>query len=99
VGSIFPTATTTDKTTGYALGTENATAGYHIVGEQGPELKYFKGGETVIPAGKTASMLSGGSKTNSFNYTINSPTALNTQEIIAELKQYDRELAFSGVSG
>jgi len=39
----------------------------------------------------------GGSKT--FNYTINSPKALNEQEILAELKQYDRELAFSGVAG
>lgn len=45
---------------GYANGTENATAGVHLVGEHGPELRYFKGGETVKSAPKTRDLMSGG---------------------------------------
>lgn len=41
----------------YAEGTDNATQGVHLVGEDGPELVYFKGGETVIPADETAAMM------------------------------------------
>lgn len=41
----------------YAEGTDNATQGIHLVGEDGPELVYFKGGETVIPADETAAMM------------------------------------------
>lgn len=42
---------------GYAEGTESATRGVHLVGEEGPELVYFEGGEKVIPASETASMM------------------------------------------
>lgn len=34
---------------GYAKGTDNATRGLHWVGENGPELLQFKGGERVYP--------------------------------------------------
>lgn len=34
---------------GYATGTMNATPGLHWVGENGPELMAFRGGEIVIP--------------------------------------------------
>ncbi len=43
----------------YASGTDNATPGWHLVGEEGPEIVYFGGGETVYPADETARMLSG----------------------------------------
>jgi tape measure domain-containing protein len=33
---------------GYATGTENATKGWHWVGEKGAELMYFNGGEKVV---------------------------------------------------
>lgn len=39
--------------TGYASGTDNATAGVHLVGEDGPELVYFNGGEKVLNAHDT----------------------------------------------
>ena len=42
---------------GYAEGTESATRGVHLVGEEGPELVYFEGGEKVIPASETASLM------------------------------------------
>ena len=41
---------------GYASGTDNASPGWHKVGEDGPEFVKFKGGETVIPNDKTGSM-------------------------------------------
>ncbi|MHB9924823.1 phage tail tape measure protein [Clostridium botulinum] len=37
-----------EKKTGYATGTTNATRGWHMVGEEGPELLWFGGGETVL---------------------------------------------------
>ncbi|MBQ7566273.1 MAG: hypothetical protein IJT18_04060, partial [Oscillospiraceae bacterium] len=43
---------------GYASGTTNAEAGVHLVGENGPELVYFRGGEQVLNARETASVLS-----------------------------------------
>lgn len=38
---------------GYAVGTESAAPGFAIVGENGPELVYFNGGETVLTAPET----------------------------------------------
>lgn len=39
---------------GYASGTDNASPGVALVGENGPELVYFHGGERVLTAGETA---------------------------------------------
>lgn len=41
----------------YANGTPGATRGIHLVGEQGPELMNFAGGETITPAGETSSII------------------------------------------
>lgn len=38
---------------GYAVGTESAAPGFAVVGENGPELVYFNGGETVLTAPET----------------------------------------------
>src|SRR5687768_5763950 len=46
----------------YATGTPGATRGVHLVGEQGPELMNFAGGETITPAKETASILAGGTE-------------------------------------
>ena len=43
---------------GYAEGTDYATRGAHLVGENGPELVVFNGGEQVIPSDDTADILS-----------------------------------------
>lgn len=51
---------------GYASGTDSATPGWHMVGENGPELMYFNGGETVYNAEETDRMLT--SAENPFNY-------------------------------
>lgn len=39
---------------GYATGTDNAAPGFALVGENGPELVLFHGGETVLNAAETA---------------------------------------------
>ncbi len=44
----------------YAKGTQNAARGLAVVGEEGPELVAFGGGEQVFTAGQTRSMLAGG---------------------------------------
>lgn len=38
---------------GYAGGTNNASRGWHMVGERGPELMHFRGGEKVVNATRT----------------------------------------------
>ncbi|MDF2505098.1 transglycosylase SLT domain-containing protein, partial [Clostridium sp.] len=42
---------------GYANGTNNATAGLHWIGENGPELMRFRGGEQVIPSRESQQIL------------------------------------------
>ncbi len=42
---------------GYATGTVNAATGFALVGERGPELVYFRGGERVLTAEETRSTL------------------------------------------
>ncbi len=43
---------------GYAVGTDSAAPGFAYVGEHGPELVYFGGGEQVMTAAETAAILS-----------------------------------------
>lgn len=41
---------------GYAVGTQSAAPGFALVGENGPELVYFNGGEQVMTSEETAAM-------------------------------------------
>ncbi|WP_300414127.1 phage tail tape measure protein [uncultured Oscillibacter sp.] len=41
---------------GYASGTENAEPGWAMVGEDGPELMFFNGGEKVLDASRTSAL-------------------------------------------
>ena len=53
-----PVAAPTETTMrAYASGTSYAAAGYAIVGENGPELVYFQGGERVLTAEETQAAL------------------------------------------
>ncbi len=47
----------TPSVPGYAVGTTDAAPGPALVGEQGPELLYMRGGETVITADKTREII------------------------------------------
>ena len=42
---------------GYAVGTHSAAPGFAIVGEDGPELVYFGGGEQVLTATETSALM------------------------------------------
>ena len=52
----------------YASGTESATKGWHLVGEEGPEIVWFDGGETVSTANDTKSMFSNVSSGSAYRY-------------------------------
>ena len=57
----LPQGTTSDslsKSAGYAIGTDYAAPGVHLVGENGPELVTFAGGERVFTNSETEDILS-----------------------------------------
>lgn len=83
---------------GYATGTNNATSGLHLVGEAGPELIDFRGGERVYNARNTEKILSNaGSGGNSFNVTFNNMQDTTAYAMMKQLKQYQTQLAINGV--
>lgn len=59
-----------DVSAHYASGTESARHGLALVGENGPELVYMRGGEKVLNARDTAAAIGGGVQVN-VSYTIN----------------------------
>lgn len=65
----------------YAAGTVNAASGVALVGENGPELVNFRGGERVTPADKTQKALAG--TQNSTTYNIQQ-VVLQTADAVAE---------------
>jgi len=83
---------------GYANGTQNATSGLHLVGEAGPELVRFRGGEQVLNASETRSMLeNAGGNTNNFNVTFNNMQDTSAYAMMNQLREYNREMAINGV--
>ena len=76
---------------GYATGTNNATKGLHWVGEEGPELLNFKGGETVIDAKDSAKLANSKDKTTINQYFYN--TVLKPSEMARQSKRAQQELA------
>lgn len=83
---------------GFATGTVSAPSGLAVVGERGPELVNFKGGEQVINDRDTRKILAGGNNTsNSFNITFNNTSQTTAYTVMREMKKYGRELAFNGV--
>ena len=83
----------------WATGTPSAPAGLSVVGERGPELVNFKGGEQVINAENTRKMLSGGGNntSNTFSMVFNNTPKTTAFEMMREVKKYSRQLAFNGV--
>ena len=82
---------------GYVTGTNNATSGLHLVGEAGPELVRFSGGEKVYNANETRNMLSSGNAGNTFNVTFQNTKDTTAFAMIQQLKQYNRQMAINGV--
>lgn len=82
-----------------AKGTDNARRGLTLVGEAGPELVYFNGGEQVLNNKNTnkalAEMGSGKSITN--NITFNNTKDTTAFAMMSQLRQYNRQLAINGI--
>ena len=83
---------------GYAVGTNNALSGLHLVGEAGPELVRFRGGEQVLNASNTQKALSemGGTTINQ-NVTFNNLQDTTAYAMMNQFKQYNRQMAINGV--
>lgn len=84
---------------GYATGTNNARKGLHLVGEAGPELVRFNGGEKVMNNRATNKALASGisGSTNNFNVTFNNTQDTTAFAMMSQLKQYNRQMAINGI--
>lgn len=78
-------------------GTNSAPRGLAVVGEAGPELVNFRGGEKVYNNTNTEKMLAGAKGGNTFNVTFNNTVDTSAYQMMRQLKQYNRELAFNSV--
>ena len=86
------------KLFGFATGTNNAPKGLALVGEAGPELVKFRGGEQVLNTRNTQKALANvGSGANVFNVTFENTVDTTAFAMMKQLKQYQRNLAFNGV--
>lgn len=74
---------------GYAVGTDHAEAGIKLVGENGPELVDFHGGEVVYPADETATIIQ---KLTSVAYD---PTPMEMSDILNMFRGRLDEIDFS----
>ena len=83
---------------GFANGTNNAPRGLALVGEAGPELVRFNGGEQVLNNRNTNKALADmGKGSNVFNVTFNNTQDTTAFAMMSQLKRYQRNLAFNGV--
>ena len=81
-----------------ATGTDNAQRGIALVGEAGPELVRFNGGEQVLNNRNTQKALAGfGNSGNTFNVTFNNTMDTTAYAMMSQLKQYNRQMAINGV--
>ena len=81
-----------------ATGTNNARKGLTLVGEAGPELVNFRGGEQVYNNHNTEKMLAGaGGNTNNFNVTFQNTQDTTAFAMLQQLKAYNRQMAINGV--
>lgn len=90
---------------GYATGTASASPGWHWVGEGGPELKYFHGGEVVKTAAQSMAMansaMAGSAAfpmTSITNYNIKVDD-LDTFNAIVNRVKYEQQYERMGYSG
>lgn len=78
-------------------GTNNAKKGLALVGEAGPELVNFKGGEQVLNTKNTQKALSAQNAGNTFNVTFNNLQDTSAYTMMNQLKRYNREMAINGI--
>lgn len=88
-----------DKLGWWATGTNNVNSGLAVVGEQGPELVDFHGGERIYNAQNTRQILSNasGSSGSTMNITFNNTKDTTAYTVMRELKQEQRRMSIMGV--
>ena len=83
---------------GFANGTLSAPRGLALVGEAGPELVRFNGGEQVLNSHNTQKALEGmGGTTVNQNITFNNLQDTTAYAMMRQLKQYNRQMAINGI--
>ena len=83
---------------GYATGTNSASRGLAVVGEAGPELVNFRGGEQVLNNRNTQKALNGmGGNTNNFNVVFNNTQDTTAFAMMQQLKAYNRQMAINSI--
>ena len=86
------------KLFGFATGTNDAPKGLALVGEAGPELVRFRGGEQVLNTRNTQKALAGvGGNTNNFNVVFNNLQDTSAYAMMSQLRAYNRNLAINGI--
>lgn len=86
------------KLFGFATGTQSAPRGLALVGEAGPELVRFNGGEQVLNTRNTQKALAGaGGNTNNFNVVFNNLQDTSAYAMMSQLRAYNRQMAINGV--
>jgi len=81
-----------------ATGTDNAQRGIALVGEAGPELVRFNGGEQVLNNRNTQKALAGiGNSGNTFNVTFNNTQDTTAYAMMNQFKQYNRQMAINSI--
>lgn len=78
---------------GFASGTESAPPGLHWVGERGPELVAFRGGERVFPHGQSMRMAGVGTATAGTTIIVHvngTGTPQDGQAVVDALRTYER---------
>ena len=81
-----------------ATGTDNVQKGLALVGEAGPELVRFNGGEQVLNNRNTQKALAGmGGTTINQNVTFNNLQDTTAYAMMSQLRQYNRQMAINGV--
>lgn len=81
-----------------ANGTNNAQKGLTLVGEAGPELVRFNGGEQVLNTRNTQKALEGAGKgSNTFNVTFNNLQDTTAYAMMQQLRGYNKQMAINGV--
>ena len=95
--AAFSAAASAVKTDGFASGTKSAPQGLAWVGEKGPELVYFHGGETIVPGDATVSALHGaamlvGTHGPELMYMQGGETVLTATETASALRGREHEI-------
>lgn len=89
------------RTRFYATGTTSAASGWNVVGENGPELMNFRGGETVLNATKSLRAVKESAPVQQYQqprqYTLNINTQLDGRIVAKKVYEFTEEI--SGLRG